>query len=190
MSKEAAVQLVKDEGNAPEIAAPDIEPSQPVTDQTAAPESKVQVATAAAVKKASAKPKSANKSAAAQSTNKEVVVQPAPAPKSSAKAVKKAPVAAKEKLAAAPKVEKSEKAGKDKKLAPKKPKLVRDSFTIPEADYALFATLKQRALSAGVDVKKSEILRAALAVLAQLDDAELVKSIGLVERIKTGRPKK
>ena len=72
--------------------------------------------------------------------------------------------------------------------AQKKPKLVRDSFTIPETDYALFATLKQRALGAGVDVKKSEILRAALTVLSKLDDAELVKAIALVERIKTGRP--
>jgi hypothetical protein len=68
--------------------------------------------------------------------------------------------------------------------------MVRDSFTIPDTDYALFATLKQRALKAGVEAKKSEILRAAIATLAKLDDAELVKAMGLVERIKTGRPKK
>ena len=54
----------------------------------------------------------------------------------------------------------------------------------------LFATVKQRALAAGIDVKKSEVLRAALATLAKLDDAALVAAIGLVERIKTGRPKK
>ena len=67
---------------------------------------------------------------------------------------------------------------------------VRDSFTFPESDYALFATLKQRALTAGVEVKKGEILRAAVVALAKLDDVELIKAIGLVERIKTGRPKK
>ena len=77
-----------------------------------------------------------------------------------------------------------------KKQTPKKVKLIRDSFSIPETDYVLFATLKQRALAAGIDVKKSEVLRAALATLAKLDDAALVAAIGLVERIKTGRPKK
>ena len=77
-----------------------------------------------------------------------------------------------------------------KKQTPKKIKLIRDSFSIPETDYVLFATLKQRALAAGIDVKKSEVLRAALATLAKLDDAALVAAIGLVERIKTGRPKK
>ena len=77
-----------------------------------------------------------------------------------------------------------------KKQTPKKIKLIRDSFSIPETDYVLFATLKQRALGAGIDVKKSEVLRTALATLAKLDDAALVTAIGLVERIKTGRPKK
>lgn len=76
-----------------------------------------------------------------------------------------------------------------KKHAPAKPKLVRDSFTLPETDYALFASLRQRALSGGAEVKKSELLRAALAMLARADDAEFLKAVGLVERIKTGRPK-
>ena len=67
---------------------------------------------------------------------------------------------------------------------------MRDSFTIPEKEYAQFETLKQRALAAGVEVKKSELLRASVMLLAKLDDAELVKAIGLVERIQTGRPKK
>ena len=77
-----------------------------------------------------------------------------------------------------------------KKHTPAKPKLVRDSFTLPEADYALFASLKQRALTGGAEVKKSELLRAALAMLARADDAEFLKAVGQVERIKTGRPKK
>ena len=97
------------------------------------------------------------------------------------------PAAAPEKPAAAPKAEKP---AKVKKQTPKKVKLIRDSFSIPENDYVLFTTLKQRALAAGVDVKKSEVLRAALVTLAKLDDAALVAAIGQVERIKTGRPKK
>lgn len=82
------------------------------------------------------------------------------------------------------------KAGKVKKAAPPKVKLVRDSFTIPETDYALFASLKQRALSAGVEVKKSELLRAAMVLLATADDARFIEVVGSIERIKTGRPKK
>lgn len=184
MSKEAAVQPAKDEVKASEVATPVVEKSEPVTTQTATPEPMKQVATAAAVKKVAAKHKVEKKVVAAKPAKKEVAEKPAPAPapKTPAKPAKKAPVAAKEKVASAPKAEKAPKV--------KKPKLVRDSFTIPEADYALFATLKQRALTAGIEVKKSEILRAAVVALAKLDDAELVKAIGLVERIKTGRPKK
>lgn len=192
MSKEAAVQPAKDEVKAVEVATPVVEKSEPVTAPAAA-EPTTPVATAAVVKKAAAKPKAEKKVVVAKPAKKEVAEKPAPTPvaKTPAKPVKKAPAAAKEKIAEAPKAEKSEKAPKVKKQqAPKKPKLVRDSFTIPETDYALFATLKQRALTAGVEVKKSEILRAAVVALAKLDDAELVKAIGLVERIKTGRPKK
>jgi hypothetical protein len=72
----------------------------------------------------------------------------------------------------------------------KKPKLVRDSFTFPENDYALIACLKLRALAAGSEFKKSEILRAGLAALQAMSDADLTKVLGSVERIKTGRPSK
>lgn len=172
MNKEAAVQPVKEEVKAIDNAAPVVEENLTVT-----ADPKKQVATAAAVGKVAAKPGVAKKV---------VAEKPVPAPKTPAKAAKKAPVT-KEKAAEVPK---PEKLAKTKKQPPKKPKLVRDSFTIPETDYALFATLKRRALAAGVEVKKGEVLRAALVVLAKLDDVELVKAIGLVERIKTGRPKK
>lgn len=189
MSKETVVQPAKDEVKTPEVATPVVEKSEPVTTPPAAPEPMKQVATAAVVKKVAAKPKVEKKIVAAKPAKKVVAEKlvPAPAAKTPAKPVKKAPAAAKEKIAEAPKAEKAPKVKKQQ--APKKPKLVRDSFTIPEADYALFAILKQRALSAGVEVKKGEILRAAVVALAKLDDAELVKAIGLVERIKTGRPK-
>ena len=188
MSKEAAVQPAKDEVQASEVAKPVVENNAPATAETLPAEPKKQVATAAAVEKvASNKPRIAKKAVAAKPAKKVGAEKPVPTPKTPAKPVKKAAAAAKEKVAEAPKAEKT---AKVKKQAPKKPKLVRDSFTIPETDYALFETLKQRALTAGVEVKKSEILRAAVVALAKLDDAELVKAIGLVERIKTGRPKK
>jgi len=82
------------------------------------------------------------------------------------------------------------KEARPRKAGAKKARLVRDSFTFPESDYALFATLKQRALAAGGEIKKSELVRAGLALLNGLDDADLARVLGKVERIKTGRPKK
>ena len=43
---------------------------------------------------------------------------------------------------------------------PRKPKLVRDSFTIPKTEYAAIDELKTRAIGLGTSVKKSELLRA------------------------------
>ncbi len=68
----------------------------------------------------------------------------------------------------------------------KKPKLVRDSFTMPEDEYRQIAALKKR--MAGV--KKSELLRAGIALLASLNDAQLTATLAKVVRIKTGRPSK
>ena len=72
----------------------------------------------------------------------------------------------------------------------KKVKLVRDSFTMPETEYAVIALLKKRCLGVGVSAKKSEILRAAIAGLAKLSDASVVTAIRRLEVIKTGRPAK
>jgi hypothetical protein len=78
----------------------------------------------------------------------------------------------------------------DKPAKAKKVKLVRDSFTMPETEYAAIASLKKRCLAAGVSVKKSEILRAAMAGLAKLSDASVVAAIRRLDIIKTGRPAK
>jgi hypothetical protein len=69
-------------------------------------------------------------------------------------------------------------------------KPVRDSFTMPEADFALIATLKARALSAQREVKKSELLRAGLHALAALATPALVAAIDQLEPVKIGRPRK
>ena len=87
-----------------------------------------------------------------------------------------------------PFIAKDNKKGKLAKV--KKAKLVRDSLTMPEGEYALIATLKKRCLNAGVSAKKSEILRAAVATLAKLSDASLVAAVRRLEVIKTGRPAK
>jgi hypothetical protein len=72
----------------------------------------------------------------------------------------------------------------------KKAKLVRDSFTMPESEYAAIATLKKRCLNLGVAAKKSEILRAAIFTLAQLSDLDVAAAIEGLDAIKTGRPAK
>ncbi len=77
-----------------------------------------------------------------------------------------------------------------KSAKPRKIKLIRDSYAMPEAEYAQIAQLKQRLLELGESVKKSELLRAGLAQLATLDDAALQAAMAGVERIKTGRPAK
>ncbi|MBT9591129.1 MAG: hypothetical protein IV089_09500 [Thiobacillus sp.] len=72
----------------------------------------------------------------------------------------------------------------------KKVKLVRDSFTMPETEYAVIALLKKRCLDAGVSAKKSEILRAAIAGMAKMSDASVIAAIRKLKVIKTGRPAK
>lgn len=67
--------------------------------------------------------------------------------------------------------------------------LVRDSFTMPEEEYAVLAQAKQACLKAGIDVKKSELLRIAVALLDRMDAAALKKALANLPIIKTGRPR-
>ena len=76
-----------------------------------------------------------------------------------------------------------------KEAKPKKPKLVRDSFTIPKDEYAVIDTLKLRGAKLDHPVKKSELLRAGLKLLASLNDQQLQAALKAVPAIKTGRPK-
>lgn len=116
------------------------------------------------------------------------------APKAVPKAAKAAAPKAVEKPAAKPdKVTKPAKpprpAAGSKPDKPAKPKLVRDSFTIPKAEYAVIDALKQRAASLVRSVKKSELLRAGIKALAAMDEAAFLAAVKAVPPIKTGRPK-
>lgn len=124
----------------------------------------------------------------AQPTAKPAAKAPAPvAQRSSAKgatptgskSVTKAPASV---AAAAP-------ASPEKPPKPAKLRLVRDSFTMPEADVALLAVLKARALGLGRATKKSELLRAGLQLLNQQEPAVLMAALERLQPIKTGRPK-
>ena len=61
---------------------------------------------------------------------------------------------------------------------PKKPKLVRDSFTIPKIEYKVLQDSKDRAAALGRPVKKSELLRAGLKALAGMSDEAFVSALG------------
>jgi hypothetical protein len=106
-----------------------------------------------------------------------------------AEIVKKAAEAVAEDVAVKSKA-KAEKKGNVKKVSAKKEKVVRDSFTMPKADYEKLAVLKKKCLDAGVAVKKSELLRAGLKLLESASEKRLLAAIAAVETVKTGRPSK
>lgn len=72
----------------------------------------------------------------------------------------------------------------------RKIKLVRHSFLMPETEYAQIAVLKKRIADFGGKAKRSELVRAGIAVLSALDNVQLTAAMARVESIKTGRPKK
>ena len=128
------------------------------------------------------------------------VEQPKPAAKTQAqraavapkplRAARKATAPAAQPKAAAPAA--TAKVAKEAKEPSKlpRPKLVRDGFTMPEADFGLIAMLKARAIEAKRPAKKSELLRAGLQALMDMPAAQLVAALTALEPIKTGRPKK
>src|SRR5512143_1244505 len=77
-----------------------------------------------------------------------------------------------------------EKKHKKEKKDGAKLKVVRDSFTMPQTDYDLIPALKEKALKAGLHVKKSELLRAGLRALDALSAAQLKRAVAGLEQIK------
>lgn len=151
-------------------AAPSSAPA--TADAAAAPASASAAPAAKAKPKASAKPKAkADRKTRADAKNGGG--KPAPAP---------AAIPAKKKPAAS-----AVPAERDAKA--RKPKLVRDSFTMPKDEYAAIESLKQRLSLQGTPAKKSELLRAGLVLLNGLQDAALAKAMQAVPSLKTGRPR-
>lgn len=115
----------------------------------------------------------------------------APSAPRTRKAAATAPAAREVKPAQAAKAPKAADAGKAPKAdKARKPKLVRDSFTIPKNEYAVLEELKLRAAKLGRPAKKSEVLRAGVQALAAMGDAAFLATVGAVPAIKTGRPAK
>jgi hypothetical protein len=93
------------------------------------------------------------------------------------------------KPARADKADKVEKPEKAEKAAKPRLRMVRDSFTMPEVDFALIAQLKAGATAAGRPAKKSELLRAGLRLLAAQPAKALLGALDSLEPVKLGRPK-
>ena len=103
-------------------------------------------------------------------------------PKAVAKPKNAPKASSKPKVAAKPRAEKP--------VKEKKPKLVRDSFTIPKPEYLVLDDLKARANRLASPAKKSELLRAGIKALAAMSDAAFQAALRAVPTIKTGRPTK
>lgn len=125
------------------------------------------------------------KSKPAPATKAAATAKTATPTKPSAKAAPQKPVTAPVAPMSATKTEKPPKEEKPKKI-----KMVRDSFTMPDNEYAEIGELKKKCLLAGVHVKKSELLRAGLLNLSKLSGVDLISTMAQVEIIKTGRPAK
>jgi hypothetical protein len=77
-----------------------------------------------------------------------------------------------------------------KPVKEKKVKVVRDSFTLPKTEFLQITDMKKRAMALGIEVKKSELIRAGLQAISSMADAAFKKALGNVPTIKTGRPSK
>lgn len=84
-----------------------------------------------------------------------------------------------------PAIQTAKKAKKEHKV-----KVMRDSFTMPQVEYQKIAEIKATCLKAKMHVKKSEVLRAGLKLLAELSTPQLKQVLDSLEKIKTGRPQK
>jgi hypothetical protein len=115
--------------------------------------------------------------------------RPAAKPPAVKKIAKKAAVKAPVKQAAA-KPKKPVAKPKKAEVASTELKVVRDGFTMPQADYDKIKSLKARCLKNGVEVKKSQLLRAGLNALEVLAVPDLLKRIAALTPVKAGRKKK
>ena len=69
-------------------------------------------------------------------------------------------------------------------------KVVRDSFSMPENEYAKIAELKKLALKNGSKAKKNELLRAGLLLLSKMSATQLETVLSSLAPAKTARAKK
>jgi len=67
------------------------------------------------------------------------------------------------------------------------PRAVRDSFSMPEDEYATIAHIKKRLIKKEIAANKSQVVRMAFALLQRLGDKELVELFESLPEVKVGR---
>ena len=173
-----------------------------------APVSAVAVAKKVVVKKAVAKKAVAKKALAKKAVAKKAVAKKAVAKKAVAKKAIAKKAIAKKAVVKKPTIKKSvakqvtakqPRAANARKVAPvvanpapkaKKVKLVRDSFTMPGNEYQVLQDIKKAALKAGIELKKSELLRIGIGMLKSITVAQLEQARAALTKLSAGRPKK
>jgi hypothetical protein len=110
--------------------------------------------------------------------------------KSVAKPVAKAAAKPAVKGAANPAPKAAPKAAAAKPAKDKKVKMVRDSISIPKAEYLVLDEMKLRAGKLSAHVKKTELIRAGIKLLSASSDAVFLAALRAVPSLKTGRPAK
>ncbi len=68
--------------------------------------------------------------------------------------------------------------------------MVRGSFAVPRAEYALLSEMKLRADRLASPAKKKALLRAGIQALAALPDADFLAALRALPRVKAARPAK
>jgi hypothetical protein len=71
-----------------------------------------------------------------------------------------------------------------------KTKLIRDSFAIPEKEYAALVAVKKTCLKSGLEIKKTELIRIGIALVNDLTTAKIKTAQAKLTQISAGRPKK
>ena len=69
-------------------------------------------------------------------------------------------------------------------------KVKRDAFTLPIADLELIQELIMKCMKQGIRMNKSEIIRAGVHALANMNEQDFIKVATELPKIKTGRPAK
>ncbi|OGB33180.1 MAG: hypothetical protein A3F78_12480 [Burkholderiales bacterium RIFCSPLOWO2_12_FULL_61_40] len=134
--------------------------------------------------KAAAKPAAKTRSKTVAPTPQKTAAKPT-APAASAPAAKPA---AKSAAKPAVKAKAPAKPVAEKPVKVKKPKMVRDSLTIPKPEYAVLDILKLRAAKLASPAKKTELIRAGIKAIAAMTDEAFLAAIKAVPSLKTGRP--
>ncbi len=171
--------------------------AQALTEVSDTPPKKARVSTAVAAKKITVKKKVVKKTGVKKTA---VVAKRAKADAAvmtntkranqQGKVVPAVKVKAQVKVKSASKPKATESVVTEGKAKVKKDVLVRDSFTMPQSEYQVLSLVKKACLKAGIEIKKSELLRMAVVQLAGLSVAKIATLQQGLNKIQAGRPKK